>query len=449
MQVIAEKMMELDSGSIMVLDSQGQIQAETESGLYKTLNPKLPDIDSVSLQTLSTNDRTYSVSAQGLKDQQGQSVGYLVSAHDITAHHQQVKRMEWILMLLTAFTLLAAILALWYFVRRSFRPLQTAVGCLSELARGNLNQESEITGKNDEIGQLNLALNSTISHLREMVEGIASTSTQVLDFSKQLNGLSNNTASHSLEQQQRVNQIVTATIELNSASGDLAKNISNISTYTSETNQIASDGSGIVKEVIEDVYEVTNEISQLNGLVGNLKTSSANITQIIGVIKGISEQTNLLALNAAIEAARAGQNGRGFAVVADEVRKLSKHTHQSVAQIEDVICQIQKQAEDVTNAVEISKQKTEHSVALSARAVESLEQIEQRVASLQENIDAGASAAEEMAATSRSIMEDAHVISSITDQVSDAADQVSGSSGKLHNLAEELSGRIGLFNANR
>jgi hypothetical protein len=47
-----------------------------------------------------------------------------------------------------------------------------------------------------------------------------------------------------------------------------------------------------------------------------VSSSSKRISDIVGVIDGISFQTNILALNAAVEAARAGEQGRGFAVVA-------------------------------------------------------------------------------------------------------------------------------------
>ena len=57
------------------------------------------------------------------------------------------------------------------------------------------------------------------------------------------------------------------------------------------------------------------------------------ISEMAGIISGISGQTNLLALNAAIEAARAGDAGRGFAVVAEEVRKMADSSSHAATEI--------------------------------------------------------------------------------------------------------------------
>jgi methyl-accepting chemotaxis protein len=88
-------------------------------------------------------------------------------------------------------------------------------------------------------------------------------------------------------------------------------------------SEVAAKGGAVVGEVVETMKGIND--------------SSRQISDIIGVIDGISFQTNILALNAAVEAARAGEQGRGFAVVAGEVRNLAQRSAEAAKEIKGLI----------------------------------------------------------------------------------------------------------------
>ena len=92
-------------------------------------------------------------------------------------------------------------------------------------------------------------------------------------------------------------------------------------------------------------------MSQANEAMERITTSSAKISNIIGLIDDIAFQTNLLALNASVEAARAGDAGKGFAVVAVEVRRLAQSAASASADVKVLIEQSASEVRDGSRLV--------------------------------------------------------------------------------------------------
>ncbi len=88
-----------------------------------------------------------------------------------------------------------------------------------------------------------------------------------------------------------------------------------------------------VQVIAQSLGEINTNIHSVSEVISALVDDSKKVTTSLSMITGIADQTNLLALNASIEAARAGEHGRGFAVVADEVKSLSEHTKNAAYEV--------------------------------------------------------------------------------------------------------------------
>ena len=141
----------------------------------------------------------------------------------------------------------------------------------------------------------------------------------------------------------------------------------NILTEKANTTAVQSNENlNEVDRVILELQSLIEYINQNDNAVNTLSDKTAEIGNIINLIKDIADQTNLLALNAAIEAARAGEHGRGFAVVAENVRSLADKTQKATNEISMSIQSLQQE----TNEINLTSSKMTEIAETSSQSVE-------------------------------------------------------------------------------
>ncbi|MCF6326205.1 MAG: nitrate- and nitrite sensing domain-containing protein [Devosiaceae bacterium] len=122
-----------------------------------------------------------------------------------------------------------------------------------------------------------------------------------------------------------------ATVEETSAT---VETLSNTVMKSADQADEASTKSKVLAQTAEQTGQTVDLATEA---MERITTSSAKISNVIGMIDDIAFQTNLLALNASVEAARAGEAGKGFAVVAIEVRRLAQSAAEASSEVKQLV----------------------------------------------------------------------------------------------------------------
>ncbi|BCQ42450.1 methyl-accepting chemotaxis protein (plasmid) [Erwinia rhapontici] len=259
----------------------------------------------------------------------------------------------------------------------------------------------------DEIGLTAKAFNHLIENVSASLSKVETSAQLVSSASAQIAAGNEDLSSRTEEQAASVEQTAASMSEL-----------SETVRQTAENTQLASQLAKNARDISEDS---ASRVRTLLGTMGDIRGSSAKITDIIGLIEGIAFQTNILALNAAVEAARAGEQGRGFAVVAGEVRNLAQRSSSSAREIKELIessmgfveagaTQAEGVGENMSRMSDAVRQVTdlvdEISVAASEQS-QGIGQVHIAVNQMDDMTQQNAALVEEASAASRSLMDQA------------------------------------------
>ena len=339
---------------------------------------------------------------------------------------------------------LLTVLLAWLLTRSIVTPLRKAVEVAETIAAGNLSNTIEDDGK-DEPARLLSALSTMQASLRQTIQHIAGSATQLASAAEELSAVTEE-ASRGLQQQNNeIDQAATAVNEMTAAVEEVARNAVSTSEASGQSNQAAREGRDRVMETVGAIQIMTQDVQNTSAMIEGLAAQGRDIGKVLDVIRAIAEQTNLLALNAAIEAARAGEAGRGFAVVADEVRALAHRTAQSTQEIEKMVAGIQNGTGEAVQSMQQSNQRSQTTLEMARAAGASLEQITASISLINERNLVIASASEEQAQVSREVDRNLVNIRDLATQSAAGANQTSAASHELSRLAVDLNGMVARF----
>ncbi len=296
------------------------------------------------------------------------------------------------------------------------RNVEQLASGLKALAAGNLAEKLDqpfIAA----LDALRVDFNETSSRLRqamaavsENAEGVAAGSGEILQAAEILSKRTEQQAA-AIEETAAALEEVTQTMSVASKRADEAGRL------VQNARSSAEKSGTVVREAI--------------GAMGEIETSSREISNIIGVIDEIAFQTNLLALNAGVEAARAGEAGKGFAVVAQEVRELAQR---SAAAAKEIKALITRSGEQVRSGV-----------SLVGDAGQALVRISEQVAEISTHVAAIVEGAREQAIGLREINTAVNMMDQGTQQNAAMVEEQTAASHNLAKQAEALFALVGQF----
>jgi len=280
--------------------------------------------------------------------------------------------------------------------------------------------EGDLTGRVDTLftgqyEQLRQAFNASLERLLDIVTGLQKTSRSLKTATGEILSGANDLAERTTRQAATIEETAASVEQLSGAVLENAKRAATASSKAQIVSSNATEGGAVMKLA--------------NAAMGAIETSSAKISNIIGLIDDIAFQTNLLALNASVEAARAGDAGKGFAVVAVEVRRLAQSAAQASSEVKVLI---EASASEVRNGSRLVGQASEKLLDILVGAQESSTLIDSIAQANKEQ----SSALEEVSIAVRQMDEMTQHNAALVEQTNAAIEQTEAQANELDGIVD-------------
>lgn len=285
--------------------------------------------------------------------------------------------------------------------------VERLAGGLQRLSDGDLAVE---LGESfvEHLDPLRVNFNHSVERLRDAMRAVGENARAIDAGASEMLAAADDLSKRTEQQAASVEETAAALEEVTTAVKDSASRAEEAGALVSRTRAGAERSGEVVRRAVDAMQAI--------------ERSSAEISNIIGVIDEIAFQTNLLALNAGVEAARAGEAGKGFAVVAQEVRELAQRSAGAAKQIKGLIT--------------VSGEQVRQGVALVGETGKALEAIVGEVRQINQNVSAIVTSAREQSTGLGEINSAVNLMDQGTQK---NAAMVEQSTAACHGLAQQAS----------
>ncbi len=228
----------------------------------------------------------------------------------------------------------------------------------------------------DECGAMANAVSAMRDSLRSVIRDVSNASAHLNEIVHMLQATTSEVNDSCTDNSATTEELAAGMQETTATTQTLVSSIEDMKEGSNDIQRMSIEGEELSNEIEERAAKLkksaTESVKLARDMFASLQKNSAKaieearavekINELTEVIMRISSQTSLLALNASIEAARAGEAGKGFAVVATEIGNLANQTSETVADINNIVAEVNMVVRDMGTTLNDTTQFMENQV---------------------------------------------------------------------------------------